>query len=679
MSGRKVLLIEPDYHNKYPPMGLMKLAMYYRLQGDQVTFWKGNLTTFVVEELTRDFFKCIERAYLFQDISESDRRTRMLQLRMQTPLIWDYIRTGKMTLDSELEDLCEADEILKKWVMEFRARFKNRYYYKNPRWDIVGVTTLFTFYFDITVETIKFAKKICKPAKDGGRVMVGGVLASVVPDALRAATGVEPHVGTIQDAHYQWDPPLPPPYSRTPIDALPLDHSILDEVDYRYPEVDAYYAYSTRGCVNHCPFCVVPILEPQYQEYISLRRRIDFTRDKFGEQRNLLLLDNNVFASKKFGKIIDEIRDAGFARGATYVPPNKLDISISLLRSGWNDRAYVRRTTRILNEYLGSIDPKKCEEKYQRIYSLLADNGLLHEYSATKAALLAVYAVVRKDYESDRSKRPIVRHIDFNQGLDARLATPEKMHKLSEVAIKPLRIAFDKWALRQAYVKAVALAARSGILSLSNYLLYNFQDEPVELYKRLRINIDLCDALGVNIYSFPMKYHPIQDPDWFSNRDYIGDKWSRKEIRAIQSILNSTHGKIGRGRTFFFKAFGRNEKEFEELLRMPEAFIVKRWDSEISGLQDEWRKAYSVLTTNEKKETWKIVRKNVFLESEWSGLSLRCRRYLSFYLKQGQDIPVAKKAKKDRAIKMFEDSVPGALSKECRELLDVLNIQYIRD
>lgn len=29
---------------------------------------------------------------------------------------------------------------------------------KEPEWDRVGVTTLFTFYWNITIETIKFAK-----------------------------------------------------------------------------------------------------------------------------------------------------------------------------------------------------------------------------------------------------------------------------------------------------------------------------------------------------------------------------------------------------------------------------------------------------------------------------------------------------------------------------------------
>ena len=70
MSNRKVLLLEPNYKNKYPPMGLMKLAMYYRLQGDDVTFWKGDFTSFVVEELVKDLFRSLEKAVRFLDQEE---------------------------------------------------------------------------------------------------------------------------------------------------------------------------------------------------------------------------------------------------------------------------------------------------------------------------------------------------------------------------------------------------------------------------------------------------------------------------------------------------------------------------------------------------------------------------------------------------------------------------------
>ena len=84
-------------------------------------------------------------------------------------------------------------------------------------------------------------------------------------------------------------------------------------------------------------------------------------------------------------------------------------------------------------------------------------------------------------------------------------------------------------------------------MELSNYLLYNFEDEPKELYYRMRLNVDLCEELGVTIYSFPMKYHPISDPAYFKNRDYLGERWNRKFIRAVQAVLNSTKGKIGKG------------------------------------------------------------------------------------------------------------------------------------
>ena len=43
--NRKVLLVEPNYKNKYPPMGLMKIATYYRMVGDDVRFYKGDMIT----------------------------------------------------------------------------------------------------------------------------------------------------------------------------------------------------------------------------------------------------------------------------------------------------------------------------------------------------------------------------------------------------------------------------------------------------------------------------------------------------------------------------------------------------------------------------------------------------------------------------------------------------------
>ena len=169
-----------------------------------------------------------------------------------------------------------------------------------------------------------------------------------------------------------------------------------------------------------------------------------------------------------------------------------------------------------------------------------------------------------------------------------------------------------------------------------------------------------------------MKYHPIMDEKWFTNRDYIATPyWNRKAIRTVQAILNSTHGKIGKGRTFFFKAFGRNESEFLELIRMPEAFIIKRWDAELNGLTQEWRNAYYNLSVEERKYADHIIDTNNFDRKIWSKKPKEIRFLLDFYLKEREDIPSADENKKKLAIKKFESTCPLTPSKECIDLLGV--------
>jgi hypothetical protein len=39
-----ILLIEPSYSNKYPPLGLMKISTFHKNMGDNVVFAKGELS-----------------------------------------------------------------------------------------------------------------------------------------------------------------------------------------------------------------------------------------------------------------------------------------------------------------------------------------------------------------------------------------------------------------------------------------------------------------------------------------------------------------------------------------------------------------------------------------------------------------------------------------------------------
>ena len=421
---KKILLIEPNYKNKYPPLGLMKISTYHKIKGDEVTFFKG----------------------------------------------------------------CSRE-------------------LKEQQWDRIYVTTLFSFYWEKTKKTIKYYRNSVKEIED---FLVGGILATTMYNELIQETGIIPFKGLLDKPGILGDDDII-------IDEITPDYSILNDIDYKYPSNNAYFSYMSRGCSNKCKFCAVPFLEPKYKDYISIKGQIKDINKKFGGKRNLLLMDNNVLASKHFDKIINEIIELGFYKDAKY------------------------------------------------------------------------------SYQKNNRKRSIKRYIDFNQGIDARLLTEEKMKRLAEINIRPLRIAFDDIKLKNLYVEKVRLANKYGIKHLSNYILYNFDDTPEDLYERLKINIDLNKELELNIFSFPMKYIPINAKD----RKFI-DKpnWNRKYLRTIQSILHATHGVVGPKRKFFNKAFGKDLEAFKELLIMPEDYIIYRGYAEEKGLTDDWNIKHKKLKQN---------------------------------------------------------------------------------
>ena len=607
--SRKVLLIEPNYKNKFPPIGLMKMATYFRMRGDDVIFFKGELKDFLLDWLTS---LCINKFVAIDDT---------INWRLRGDKIKQYIKRGQKS-DFSTIGLCESqyEVLLYPWIDQYRKEFKTGNLSDSSKFDFVGVTTLFTFYWDITIKTIEFAKTL---VKDINRLQVGGVLASIQPEEIYEATGIKPHCGTL---HSKGDID---PDNNEIIDNLPLDYSILDEIDYVYPDNNAYFSYTTRGCIRNCAFCAVKTLEPNYIDYIPLKERINRTRRLYGEQQNLLLMDNNVMASQQFMQIIQDIKDCGFEEGDKYIETNQYDLAIRNLRLHINDRAYTRKAFKLLQ----SLTEMKrfSEEERTDIYSARDKFGLLSLDTCTREALIKSYHIFApyftKRYSGSKGKRRI---IDFNQGVDARLFTNEIVKALSEVAIRPLRIAFDDIKTQPQYLNAIELSINNGLKDFSNYLLYNFQDKPEDLYERMRINVDLCEQYNVNIYSFPMKYHPIRG-EHSHDRDYIGKYWNRKYIRAVQAILNATKGKIGRGKSFFEKAFGKNIEEYKELLIMPETFILYRFFFEYIGYTDAWREEMKQLSVAEMEELQPLIFQNDFNNIESLTTNKKLLHILSYY------------------------------------------------
>lgn len=622
-------------------MGLMKISTYYKQRGDNVRFYKGDLKQFAASLL------CEELIRLLFGISPGMGWRRLI------PTLTAYIRYGKTAYIPEEvirsnESAADDADMLIDLIREYRDKFKKKDYFTHPRFDIVGITTLFTFEWTITIDTINFAKQLCKDQKN---VLVGGIASSIIPKEITKETGIVPIEGILDR------PGMLDDDSDVIIDTLPLDYSILHEIDYRYPASDAYFAYMTRGCPNKCKFCAVPRLEPKYQNYIQLRHQLEITQERFGEKRNLLLLDNNVLASECYEQIIDEIIACGFAKGATYTPPNPYDIAYKNLMDGINDRGYIRLIVELYDTLLNKCsNPNICKDVTVRdeLYKRITEAECDQIYTATKTAIQELHEFIAPLYKK-YAYRPVARQriIDFNQGIDARKITPENMRKLAKINIRPVRIAFDSWKEHRVYERAVRAAVAAGLTDLSNYMLYNYDEEPVDLYRRMKLTVDLCEELHATIFSFPMKYHPIDDPKWFRNRDFIGQKWSKKYIRAVQAVLTSTHGKIGRGKQFFEAAFGADEVEFHEIMMMPEALIIRRFEHDqakrerfnriadyadaCDNITDEWRTAFYALNDNQRAILDPIVFNNKFSDEDIAVSDPDVYQVLRYYQIQRPD------------------------------------------
>jgi hypothetical protein len=480
MANKNILLIEPGYKNKYPPLGLMKIAQYHGPLGkrDNVQFIKGEQT--------------------------------------------------------EVE---------------------------KTAWDRIYVTTLFSFEFTKISKSIDFAIAAANGHRD--KVFVGGIAASLMHDRFleesrwRGVRFIKGLLSTAPAISLQLDDFSEELYSDDragiPIEDLIPDYSILEQINYKYPVHDAYFAYASRGCIRKCSFCGVPKLEGDQRDTESITATVKGVDMLYGPKKDLTLMDNNVVASGRFKEIIAEIRDLGFVPGA----------------------------------------------------------------------------------KLNRGRIPVLRRVDFNQGVDARILCKDKMYlrELSTICLKPLRIAFDHIGLRQPYEQAIRFAKEFGLTELSNYMLYNFHDSPADLFARMRLNVTLNEDLDIRIWSFPMRYQPTDLP----RRTYVGEKWSRYQLRSMQLVLQATHGVVSGAPVFFKRAFGDTYQDFEDILLRPHHFIFNRdWYEHLAGKAEfeEFTNAFKQLSSSDKAELLSLLssvdpRNIVHLPKQTPNS--RLRKILRFY------------------------------------------------
>lgn len=421
-----ILLIEPAYRSKFPPLGLMRIASFHKERGDSVSFKRGK-------------------------------------------------------------------------VPELRL----------INWHRIYISTLFTYELPRTVKTIQYySPSVENPADD---IFVGGIGATLLPEYISERVLCRVIKGALDKKNMLG-------LGESPVAEYIPDYNILDSVEWKYKPEDAYFIRVSIGCIRKCKFCAVPILEPNFGYLQSVSEQLSDVKTKFGERRNLVILDNNILALDCFPQVVEEIRNEGFKKEAKF---------------------------------------------------------------------------------DGRKKRAV----DFNQGIDARLITPDIAKLLSSICVSPVRLAFDFDGMESEYRRAVTLLADVGFIKFTTYVMFNFNDTPESFYHRLKVNLELSQQFGIRVTGFPMRYVPIKDV----GRHHISKNWTWRYLRGIQCILNATHGMVSPNPEFFEAAFGRSPKEFREIATMPDRYIIYRNDYRNEAA--EWQSQYYKLSDTEQQEFLVILEK----------------------------------------------------------------------
>jgi hypothetical protein len=518
---KNILLIEPSYYAKYPPLGLMKIAYYHKeKRKDFVWFAKDKLPNKVSDRVR-------------EKLSESKY----------------YMDTYGENLDNFID---KVDDTI-----------------KNNKWDRIYVSTLFTYEWQKTIECIKYAKQLIGDPK---KVYVGGILATLMKPELEKATGVNViEAQLVNSEMIGYDDGIN-------IDFLTPDYSILDNTEYDYPVQNAYFTYATRGCGMNCEFCAVKTLEPKYESFISIKKQINEVKEKYGEKKDLLLMDNNVLKSDRLKDIIEEIRELKFHKGATYTN----------LKTNKKNNRYVD-----FNQGLDSLFFTK--DKVEQLAKInLRPARIAFDHIDYKDSYVKAISLAEKHNITHLSNYLLYNGEEFSsKGKIHRADTPEDLYNRLAINVK---------------------------------LQEGFNEDRKKEEKEL-----------IHIFSFPMRYRPLDAKTRGSNKnseveekEYVGANWNLKYLRAIQRILIPTQGKGVSSKSFFDKAFGKNVDEYLKILLMPEDYIATRGEPDkIRGiseeerndkykefqlwenLRDEWENLYyNCLDDNEKNEFKKIIFKN---------------------------------------------------------------------
>ena len=116
--------------------------------------------------------------------------------------------------------------------------------------------------------------------------------------------------------------------------------------------------------------------------------------------------------------------------------------------------------------------------------------------------------------------------VDFNQGLDARLVTEEVAERVARLKTSEVRLAYDYHGIGPSVSKAIERlkAHRISPKKIIVYTLYNFADNPEDLYERI------LDLLHWGVAAYPMRFEPLCS---LQKHAYVGINWTADDLDLV--------------------------------------------------------------------------------------------------------------------------------------------------
>lgn len=254
----KILLVEPSFpypnksknHKNFFPIGLLKIASYYRYHGNSVFLVRGNKK--------KNELKKFQKKYTYKSLRE-EKINKYYKLKILREKFLKNFKKNRFKIISKIKN--------DKSFLEFKCYIPDK----------ILITSLFTYWSSYVKDSVDHYRKLFPNAE----IIVGGIYASLMPEHCRQYTQCD---SVFKGVHKEAEK-FPPMYS-------------LIE-GYNGDSIDFQIVHTSRGCPRKCKFCGTWIVEPKFEYKKSIFNEII--------KRKIIFYDNNLLMNPNIENILNEL------------------------------------------------------------------------------------------------------------------------------------------------------------------------------------------------------------------------------------------------------------------------------------------------------------------------------------------------------------------------------------